>query len=323
MPIVAPRSPGDCFDAAIEAARIALTYRTPVFLLSDGYLANGSEPWAVPSVDELPDLHVEFATEPNGDGPEASGEFLPYLRDPRDPRAAVGGAGHGRARAPHRRASRRPTAPATSATTRTTTTSWSVPARRRSTASPRPDPADGDRGPGSISGDARVLVLGWGSTYGPIGAACRQVRATGASIAQAHLRHLQPVPVDDLGDVLRSLRPVVIPEMNLGQLATADPGEVPDRRHQRITQVRGLPFKADELAEMLLAIGVSHQWLTEGDSASRPRTSRPTRRCAGARAAGTTRSWPPSRASCPSSAWPARTSCSSPASVARRGSRTT
>ncbi|MDT4933299.1 MAG: 2-oxoglutarate/2-oxoacid ferredoxin oxidoreductase subunit alpha, partial [Pseudonocardiales bacterium] len=81
VPIVAPQSPGDCFGAAVEAARIALTYRTPVFLLSDGYLANGSEPWAVPSVDELPDLHVDFTTEPNGEGAE-EGTFLPYLRDP-------------------------------------------------------------------------------------------------------------------------------------------------------------------------------------------------------------------------------------------------
>src|SRR6059058_480397 len=78
VPIVAPQSPGDCFNAALEAARIALTYRTPVFLLSDGYLANGSEPWRVPSVADLPDLSVEFATEPNG----ADGTYLPYLRDP-------------------------------------------------------------------------------------------------------------------------------------------------------------------------------------------------------------------------------------------------
>ena len=78
VPVVAAQSPGDCFAAAVEAARIALTYRTPVFLLSDGYLANGSEPWQVPSVAELPDLSVEFATEANGEG----GEFLPYLRDP-------------------------------------------------------------------------------------------------------------------------------------------------------------------------------------------------------------------------------------------------
>ena len=131
VPIVAPQSPGDCFYAAIEAARIALTYRTPVFLLSDGYLANGSEPWRVPDVDDLPDLRVAFATEPNGE----NGEFLPYLRDPETlarPWAVPGTPVSSTASV----ASRRPTGPATSATTPTTTTSWSARARPRSTASP-------------------------------------------------------------------------------------------------------------------------------------------------------------------------------------------
>ena len=100
-------------------------------------------------------------------------------------------------------------------------------------------------------GDARVLVLGWGSTYGPIGAACRRVRETGASIAQAHLRHLNPFPAD-LGELLARYERVVIPEMNLGQLAT-----LVRARYLidavSVTQVRGLPFKADELAEMLLS----------------------------------------------------------------------
>ena len=99
VPIVAPRSPADCFDAAIEAVRIATRYRTPVFLLSDGYLANGSEPWRLPELAELPDLTVEFATEPNGE----DGTFLPYLRDPADAGPAVGGAGHSGAGAPDRR----------------------------------------------------------------------------------------------------------------------------------------------------------------------------------------------------------------------------
>ena len=180
-----------------------LTYRTPVFLLSDGYIANGSEPWAVPSLDTLPDLQVEFATEPERRRATRKGRSCPTCATPRRWPA------RGRSRAPPASstasaASRRPTAPATSATTRTTTTSWSAPGRRRSTALPRPslpleveDPPQ----PGSDSGGARVLVLGWGSTYGPIGAACRQVRQTGASVAQAHLRHLNPFP-SDLGEVL-------------------------------------------------------------------------------------------------------------------------
>jgi 2-oxoglutarate ferredoxin oxidoreductase subunit alpha len=105
------------------------------------------------------------------------------------------------------------------------------------------------------SGQARLLVLGWGSTYGPIGAACRQVRAAGASIAQAHLRHLNPFP-NDLGDILRRYQKVVIPEMNLGQLATLIRAKYLIDAIS-VTQVRGLPFKADELAEMLQGV-VSH-----------------------------------------------------------------
>jgi 2-oxoglutarate ferredoxin oxidoreductase subunit alpha len=101
-------------------------------------------------------------------------------------------------------------------------------------------------------GDARVLVLGWGSTYGPIGAACRQVRAAGASVAQAHLRHLNPFP-SDLGEILARYDKVVIPEMNLGQLATLIRAKYLVDAIS-VTQVRGLPFKADELAEMLQGV---------------------------------------------------------------------
>ena len=103
VPIVAPQSPADCFDAALEAVRIATTYRTPVFLLSDGYLANGSEPWSIPSVSELPDLTVEFATEPNDTDDKGEPVFHPYLRDESHPGPTVGHPGHARARAPHRR----------------------------------------------------------------------------------------------------------------------------------------------------------------------------------------------------------------------------
>jgi 2-oxoglutarate ferredoxin oxidoreductase subunit alpha len=244
VPVVAPQSPGDCFYAAIEAVRIALTYRTPVFLLSDGYLANGSEPWQVPTLTELPDLSVTFATEPNG----ADGEFLPYLRDPE-----------------------------------TLARAWAIPgtpglehriggiekADKTGNISYDPDNHDFmvrtrqakvDRVADSLpplqvddpSGSARVLVLGWGSTYGPIGAACRHVRAAGAAIAQLHLRHLNPFP-KDLGEILRRYDKVVIPEMNLGQLATLIRARYLIDAIS-VTQVRGLPFKADELAEMLQGV---------------------------------------------------------------------
>ena len=103
VPIVAPKTPADCFRAAMDAVRIATTYRTPVFLLSDGYLANGSEPWSVPAVDDLPDLHVEFASEPNGTDPKGEPTFHPFLRDEETLARPWAVPGTARPRAPHRR----------------------------------------------------------------------------------------------------------------------------------------------------------------------------------------------------------------------------
>jgi 2-oxoglutarate ferredoxin oxidoreductase subunit alpha len=250
VPIVAPQSPGDCFDAAVEAARIALTYRTPVFLLSDGYLANGSEPWRVPVLEELPDLTTEFATAPNGTGTE-EGTFLPYLRDPETlarPWAVPGTPGLEHRIGGIEKADRTGNISydPDNHDFMTRTRQAKVDGIARSLPPLEVDDPDGD---------ARVLVLGWGSTYGPIGAVCRRVRAAGASIAQAHLRHLNPFP-GDLGDVLRRYDKVVIPEMNLGQLATLVRAKYLVDAIS-VTQVRGLPFKADELSEMLQ--GVIHQ----------------------------------------------------------------
>jgi len=247
VPIVAPQSPGDCFDAAIEAARIALTYRTPVFLLSDGSLANGSEPWRVPSVADLPDLTVEYATEPNGTG-DSAGEFLPYLRDPETlarPWAVPGTPG-----LEHRLGG-------IEKADKTGNISYD-PDNHDFMVRTRQAKVDGiarSLPPLHVddpSADARVLVLGWGSTYGPIGAACRQVRAAGASIAQVHLRHVNPFP-NDLGGILASYDKVVIPEMNLGQLAQLIRAKYLIDAIS-VTQVRGLPFKADELADMLQGV---------------------------------------------------------------------
>jgi 2-oxoglutarate ferredoxin oxidoreductase subunit alpha len=244
VPIVAPRSPGDCFDAAIEAARIALTYRTPVFLLSDGYLANGSEPWRIPSVAELPDLTVEYATKPNG----PNGDFLPYLRDPETlarPWAVPGTPG-----LEHR-------VGGIEKADKTGNISYD-PDNHDFMVRTRQAKVDGiarSLPPLQVddpSGDARVLVLGWGSTYGPIGAACRQIRASGASIAQVHLRNINPFP-NDLRDIVGRYEKVVIPEMNLGQLALLIRAKYLVDAIS-VTQVRGLPFKADELAEMLQGV---------------------------------------------------------------------
>jgi 2-oxoglutarate/2-oxoacid ferredoxin oxidoreductase subunit alpha len=237
--VIAPRSPADCFHAAIEAARIALTYRTPVILLSDGYIANGSEPWRLPAVKDLPDLRVEFAKEPNG----PDGTFLPYLRDPvtmARPWAVPGTPG-----LEHRIGGLEKADKTGDISYDPTNHDFMVRTRAaRIEAIEVPDLEVDDP-----TDDAQVLVLGWGSTYGPIGAACRGLRARGVHIAQAHLRHLAPMP-KNLGEVLLRYDRVVIPEMNLGQLAS-----VIRARHLvdaiRYNQVRGLPFTAAELETML------------------------------------------------------------------------
>jgi len=244
LPVIAPRSPGDCFDAALEAARIALTYRTPVILLSDGYLANGAEPWAVPDVESLPDLRVDFATEPNG----KDGEFLPYLRDPET--LARAWAIPGTAGLQHR-------VGGLEKADRTGNISYD-PDNHDFMTRTRQAKVDGIANslPGTDvddpHGDARVAVIGWGSTYGPIGAACRQIRNSGRSIAQIHLRNINPMP-SDLGEVLARYDRVVCPEMNLGQLALLLRARylVDVESH---TQVRGLPFRAAELAAVLQGV---------------------------------------------------------------------
>jgi 2-oxoglutarate ferredoxin oxidoreductase subunit alpha len=237
VPIVAPCSPADCFAIVLEAVRIALTYRTPVMILSDGAIANGSEPWLIPNTGDLPDLSVSFATEPNA--PDGSGEFWPYLRDPETlarPWAVPGTAG-----LEHR-------------------IGGLEKADGKGSISYDPDNHDkmvrlraakiaGVSVPNVVvddpSGEARVLAIGWGSTFGPIGAAARRVRAKGQKIATAHLRHLNPLPAN-LGDVLSRYERVVIPEMNLGQLAMILRATyLVDAISY--TKVAGLPFKAEEL----------------------------------------------------------------------------
>ncbi|WNM29508.1 2-oxoacid:acceptor oxidoreductase subunit alpha [Streptomyces sp. Li-HN-5-11] len=242
VPVIAPRTPADCFDAALEAARIALTYRTPVFLLSDGYLANGSEPWRIPELEELPDLRVQFAQGPNHTLADGTEVFWPYKRD-----------------------------------ATTLARPWAIPGtpglehriggieKQDGTGNISYDPANHDfmvrTRQAKIDGievpdlqvddphQATTLVLGWGSTYGPITAAVRRLRNAGESIAQAHLRHLNPFP-KNLGAVLKRYDKVVIPEMNLGQLATLVRAKYLVDAHS-YNQVNGMPFKAEQLATAL------------------------------------------------------------------------
>jgi 2-oxoglutarate/2-oxoacid ferredoxin oxidoreductase subunit alpha len=244
VPVIAAASPSDCFFAAIEAARIAITYRTPVILLSDGYLGNGSEPWRIPDISELPDLSAAFAFAIAADKPE-HGDFRPFTRDPQTlarPWAIPGTPG-----LEHRiggiekadgsgNISYDPDNHDLMVRTRA--------AKIEGIANSIP-PLEVD----DPSGHARLLVLGWGSTYGSIGAAVRRARRAGHDVAQAHLRHMNPFPAN-LGEVLRRYDKVLVPEINLGQLALLLRGKylVDVISYNR---VRGLPFRAAELAETI------------------------------------------------------------------------
>ncbi|MEZ5331624.1 MAG: 2-oxoacid:acceptor oxidoreductase subunit alpha [Thermoanaerobaculia bacterium] len=205
VPLVAASSPADCFDAALEASRIAIEYMVPVILLSDGYIANGSEPWRLPEIEDLPDLRTEFRTDPEG--------FLPYSRDEK-----------------------------------TLARPWAIPGtpglehriggleKEDGSGNVSYDPANHERmiklraekvhriadsipelevhGPS----EGKLLVLGWGSTLGAIQGAVNLARKQGLEVSRAHLRHLNPFP-RNLGDVLGRFEQVLVPEMNLGQLA--------------------------------------------------------------------------------------------------------
>ena len=239
VPVIAAASPADCFNAAIEAARIAVKYRTPVILLSDGSLANGSEPWCIPATASLPDLSQEFTFAAAG---ADAGEFEPFRRDPvtlARPWAIPGTPG-----LEHRIGG-------IEKADITGTISYD-PDNHDRMVRLRQAKIDGiaaDLAPVEIDdpdGTARVLVLGWGSTFGSIGAAVRRVRLAGHSVAQAHLRHLNPFP-PNLADVLRRYDQVLVPEINLGQLALVLRGRfLVDVISYN--QVRGLPFQAAELA---------------------------------------------------------------------------
>ncbi|MEU6013052.1 2-oxoacid:acceptor oxidoreductase subunit alpha [Streptomyces sp. NPDC047515] len=242
VPIVAPKTPADCFDAALDAARIALTYRTPVFLLSDGYLANGSEPWKIPEIDELPDLRVRFATGPNHELADGTEVFWPYKRDPQTlarPWAIPGTPG-----LEHRIGGIEKQDGSGNISYDPANHDFMV--RTRQAKIDRIEVPDLDV---DDPADARTLVLGWGSTYGPITAAVRRLRAAGHPIAQAHLRNLNPFP-RNLGEVLKRYDKVVVPEMNLGQLATLVRAKYLVDAHS-YNQVNGMPFKAEQLATAL------------------------------------------------------------------------
>ncbi|WP_280245962.1 2-oxoacid:acceptor oxidoreductase subunit alpha [Nocardia abscessus] len=236
--VLAPRSPADCFATAVEAARIALTYRTPVLLLSDGAIANGSEPWSIPRVTELEPIDPAF--EPEGDDNDP---FQPYARDPDTlarPLAVPGTKGRAHRIGGLEKADG----------------SGNIsydPANHELMVRLRQAKIDGidvpDLTVDDPDGTAELLLIGWGSSYGPIGEACRRARRRGVAVAQAHLRHLNPLPAN-LGDVLRRYRVVVAPEMNGGQLAMLLRAKyLVDVRPW--TKIAGTAFSAQELVGVI------------------------------------------------------------------------
>ncbi len=232
--VLAPQSPSDCFEIAVEAARIALTYRTPVILLSDGAIANGSEPWRIPDVTDSSTFAPIEHTFAKPDEP-----FQPYARDPET--LARQFAVPGTPGLEHRIGGLESANGSGNISYEPKNHDLMVRLRQAK--------IDGITVPDLVvhdpSGDAELLIVGWGSSYGPIGEACRRARRKGIKVAHAQLRHLNPMPAN-VGDVLRSYRHVVVPEMNMGQLALLLRGKfLVDI--QSVTKVEGMAFLAEEV----------------------------------------------------------------------------
>jgi 2-oxoglutarate ferredoxin oxidoreductase subunit alpha len=245
LPIVAARTPAHCFDAAIEAVRLAVTYRTPVILLSDGYLANGAEPWRLPDLTTKSPIEPSFASGPNHVAADGTPDFLPYVRDPETlarPWAPPGVPG-----LEHRIGGLEKADETGNVSYDPENHEAMVHWRAAKIAGiaknlPRLE-VDHEEG-------AELLVLGWGSTYGAITAAVRRVRAEGRKVAQAHLDFLNPFPLN-LGEVLGTYPKILIPEVNLGQLSKMVRAEfLVDAKSLNKTQ--GVPFRAGEVADEIV-----------------------------------------------------------------------
>jgi 2-oxoglutarate ferredoxin oxidoreductase subunit alpha len=245
LPIVAAKSPVHCFEAVIEAVRIAVKYRTPVILLSDGFLANGSEPWQLPDITGLPDISVPFATEPNHVDADGTAHFWPYLREPDTlarPWAIPGTPG-----LMHRIGGIEKEGDGTGNISYTPENHQKMVNLRAAKVAA----VARDIPPLTVEGDedAEICVLGWGSTWAAIDAAVQRRRRAGTKVAWVHLMHLNPLP-SDLGDVLRRYPKVLVPELNTGQLARIVRAEyLVDARS--LSKVQGLPFIAREIEDAI------------------------------------------------------------------------
>ena len=250
LPVVAAKSPADCFNAAIEAARIALKYRTPVILLSDGYIANGSEPWMLPDLSTYEKISVPFATTTNGTNSEGEDVFLPYLRDPETlarPWAIPGTPG-----LMHR-------VGGLEKQDVTGNVNY-TPENHARMGDLRADKVDGvarDYPSTEVMGDedADVCIVGWGSTWAAIDSAMQRARRNGEKVAWVHIRNVFPLP-NDLGDILRRYKRVIVPELNRGQLCNMLRAKyLVDARP--LSKVAGLPFSAREIQHAITEGGQS------------------------------------------------------------------
>ena len=242
IPVLAIASPSDAFELTIEAARIAIKYMTPVLLLSDNQVANGSEPWMLPDVNALAPIEVEFAKHPNG----PNGTFLPYMRDIDTfarPWAVPGTPG-----LEHRIGGLEKEAITGNVSYDPANHQLMTDSRAWKVANIVDDIPDLE-----VSGDddADILVLGWGSTFGSIRAAARRVRLDHAGkVATLHLRHLNPMP-QNLGEILQRYDKILIPELNTGQLRKVIRAEfLVDAKG--LNKVAGEPFKISEITEKIL-----------------------------------------------------------------------
>jgi len=232
IPVLAPATPAECFTMAFEAVRIALTYMTPVFFLSDGYLANGAEPWLIPQAADLPAIPVAYRTDPNG--------YFPYLRDAETlsrPWAVPGTPG-----LEHRIGGLEKDYLTGNVSYAPANHEQMVRVRFRKIAGIAreipPTPING-----AVTGD--LLLLGWGSTYGALEAATRALNADGHRVGHVHLRYLNPLP-QDLGDILQRFRQVLVPELNMGQLVKLIRAEyLVDAIG--LNKIQGQPFKVSEV----------------------------------------------------------------------------
>jgi 2-oxoglutarate ferredoxin oxidoreductase subunit alpha len=236
LPVLAASSPADCFDCALEAARVALKYMVPVVLLTDGYIANGSEPWKLPSIESLPDLQVEFHSEAEG--------FFPYLRDKETlarPWAIPGTPGL------EHRIGGLEKEDVTGNVSYDPLNHEKMTALRaekvQRIANETPElVVEGDE-------DAELLVLGWGSTLGAITGAVNLARRQGHKVARAHLRYINPFP-SNLGEVLARFDKILVPEMNGGQLAFLLQGRYLEKI-ESFTKIQGKPFFRGELQQRI------------------------------------------------------------------------